>query len=73
MIIFHNYSHLQVKAVVPKLNHAMHKGQCGRVAVFGGCIMYTGAPYFAANSALKVTHIFFGGGEVRGIRDKAHK
>jgi NAD(P)H-hydrate repair Nnr-like enzyme with NAD(P)H-hydrate dehydratase domain len=31
----------------------MYKGQCGRIGVFGGCIMYTGAPYFAAISALK--------------------
>lgn len=52
----------KVKTVVPKLNHGMHKGQCGRVAVFGGCILYTGAPYFAAISALKVgadlVHVF---------------
>lgn len=52
----------KVKTVVPKLNSGMHKGQCGRVAVFGGCILYTGAPYFAAISALKVgadlVHVF---------------
>ena len=33
------------------------KGQCGRIAVFGGCILYTGAPYFAAISALKVSYL----------------
>ena len=48
--------------VVPRLTNTMHKGQCGRVAVFGGCILYTGAPYFAAISALKcgadLVHVF---------------
>jgi hypothetical protein len=39
--------------VVPMLNADLYKGQCGRIGVFGGCIMYTGAPYFAAISALK--------------------
>jgi len=52
----------KVKNVVPKLNSQMHKGECGRVAVFGGCILYTGAPYFAAISSLKVgadlVHVF---------------
>jgi len=52
----------KVKNVVPKLNTQMHKGECGRVAVFGGCILYTGAPYFAAISSLKVgadlVHVF---------------
>lgn len=38
---------------MPKLNNDLYKGQCGRICVFGGCIMYTGAPYFAAISALK--------------------
>lgn len=52
----------KVKGIVPRLTNNMHKGQCGRVAVFGGCIMYTGAPYFAAISALKcgadLVHVF---------------
>ena len=38
------------------------KGECGRIAVFGGCVLYTGAPYFAAISALKcgadLVHVF---------------
>jgi len=50
------------RALVPRLTNAMHKGECGRIAVFGGCVMYTGAPYFAAISALKVgadlVHVF---------------
>jgi len=52
----------KVKHIVPKLTSHMHKGQCGRIAVFGGCILYTGAPYFAAISALKcgadLVHVF---------------
>jgi len=43
----------KVKTVVPKLTYDLYKGQCGRICVFGGCFMYTGAPYFAAISALK--------------------
>ena len=31
-----------------------YKGQAGKIAVIGGCREYTGAPYFAAISALKV-------------------
>jgi len=52
----------QVKANVPRLSSAMGKGECGRVAVFGGCIMYSGAAYFAAISALRcgsdIVHVF---------------
>lgn len=32
----------------------MSKGQNGKVMVFGGCLEYTGAPYFSAISALRV-------------------
>lgn len=31
-----------------------YKGQAGKVATIGGCREYTGAPYFASISALKV-------------------
>jgi len=52
----------KVKAIVPKLTNSMRKGECGRIAVFGGCVLYTGAPYFAAISALKcgadLVHVF---------------
>jgi len=52
----------QVKSTVPRLNSALRKGDCGTIAVFGGCIMYTGAAYFAAISALKsgsdLVHVF---------------
>ncbi len=43
----------KVKTVVPKLTYDLYKGQCGRICIFGGCFMYTGAPYFAAISALR--------------------
>lgn len=41
-------------SIVPQMTHELYKGQCGRVAVIGGCQEYTGAPYFAAISAMKV-------------------
>lgn len=48
-MIFHKF-----KKLIPSLNKSLHKGQNGRVAVLGGSIEYTGAPYFSAISALKV-------------------
>jgi ATP-dependent NAD(P)H-hydrate dehydratase len=52
----------EVKRVVPALSDDKYKGQCGKVAVVGGCTEYTGQPYFCAISALKVgvdiSHIF---------------
>eukprot|EP00092_Neocalanus_flemingeri_P012609 GFUD01013590.1.p1 GENE.GFUD01013590.1~~GFUD01013590.1.p1 ORF type:complete len:374 (+),score=61.88 GFUD01013590.1:240-1361(+) len=57
-----SYMMQKVKSTVPKLSNSMHKGICGRIAVFGGYNMYTGASYFAAISALKcgadLVHIF---------------
>ncbi|XP_013872973.1 ATP-dependent (S)-NAD(P)H-hydrate dehydratase isoform X3 [Austrofundulus limnaeus] len=51
-----------VKSIVPPLTSKKHKGQDGRVGIIGGCQDYTGAPYFAAISALKVgadlSHVF---------------
>lgn len=50
------------RAFIPNLSNAMHKGQAGRIGVVGGSEEYTGAPYFAAISALKVggdlAHVF---------------
>ncbi|TNN63639.1 ATP-dependent (S)-NAD(P)H-hydrate dehydratase [Liparis tanakae] len=43
-----------VKNLVPPLTSKKHKGQDGRIGIIGGCQDYTGAPYFAAISALKV-------------------
>ncbi|XP_071949730.1 ATP-dependent (S)-NAD(P)H-hydrate dehydratase-like [Antedon mediterranea] len=51
-----------VKSIIPPLTYAQHKGQNGRLATIGGCKEYTGAPYFAAISALKIgcdlSHVF---------------
>ncbi|KAJ8246618.1 hypothetical protein GJAV_G00253520 [Gymnothorax javanicus] len=51
-----------VRNIVPPLTPKKHKGQDGRIGVIGGCQEYTGAPYFAAISALKVgadlSHVF---------------
>lgn len=50
------------KEFIPQLTSKLHKGQCGRIGVFGGSLEYTGAPYFAAISALKLgadlVHVF---------------
>jgi ATP-dependent NAD(P)H-hydrate dehydratase len=43
------------KKLVPNLNKDnLRKGQCGKIGVLGGSKEYTGAPYFAAISSLKV-------------------
>ncbi|KAJ7255489.1 Ribokinase-like protein [Mycena haematopus] len=43
----------QVKQLIPLLDGSLHKGQSGRVGVLGGALDYTGAPFFAAISALR--------------------
>ena len=45
---------VRVQAFVPALAPDLHKGSCGRVAVLGGSAEYTGAPFYAATTALKV-------------------
>ncbi|KAK6930013.1 ATP/ADP-dependent (S)-NAD(P)H-hydrate dehydratase [Dillenia turbinata] len=51
-----------LRTITPKLDLSRHKGQAGKIAVVGGCHEYTGAPYFAAISALKIgadlSHVF---------------
>ncbi|KAK7359733.1 hypothetical protein VNO77_01698 [Canavalia gladiata] len=51
-----------IQAITPALDPSRHKGQAGKIAVIGGCREYTGAPYFAAISALKIgadlSHVF---------------
>ncbi|XP_044729792.1 ATP-dependent (S)-NAD(P)H-hydrate dehydratase [Chrysoperla carnea] len=42
------------KQIVPKITLLKRKGEYGRVGIIGGSKEYTGAPYFAAISALKV-------------------
>lgn len=44
-----------VKACIPPLDGGSHKGQAGRIGIVGGSLEYTGAPYFAGISALKVS------------------
>lgn len=41
-------------SVIPDLQDESHKGQCGRIGFIGGCMQYTGAPYFASISSLKL-------------------
>lgn len=45
---------IMCRQLAPPLAHNKYKGQAGRIGVFGGCIEYTGAPYFASISSLKV-------------------
>ncbi|XWS13587.1 hypothetical protein CRYUN_Cryun36dG0050100 [Craigia yunnanensis] len=51
-----------LREITPSLDPTRHKGQAGKIAVIGGCREYTGAPYFAAISALKIgadlSHVF---------------
>ncbi|KAL6185836.1 hypothetical protein ACLB2K_041959 [Fragaria x ananassa] len=51
-----------LRAITPTLDPNRHKGQAGKIAVIGGCREYTGAPFFAAISALKIgadlSHVF---------------
>lgn len=44
-----------VKECIPPLDGSSYKGQAGRIGVVGGSLEYTGAPYFAGISALKVS------------------
>ncbi|KJH50121.1 hypothetical protein DICVIV_03758 [Dictyocaulus viviparus] len=39
---------------------SLSKGSCGKIAVIGGSIEYSGAPFFAAISALKLKFFFWG-------------
>ncbi|CAK6442732.1 unnamed protein product [Pipistrellus nathusii] len=56
------YTFQLVKNIIPPLTTKKYKGQAGRIGIVGGCQEYTGAPYFAAISALKVgadlSHVF---------------
>lgn len=52
----------RARQCIPVLTNDLHKGQLGRIGVVGGSIEFTGAPYFAAISALKlgadIVHVF---------------
>ncbi|XP_065828782.1 ATP-dependent (S)-NAD(P)H-hydrate dehydratase-like [Oscarella lobularis] len=43
-----------IRAIVPPMGSHLHKGQAGRIAIVGGSKEYTGAPYYAAMSSLKL-------------------
>jgi len=45
-----------VAQIIPPLLETSHKGQSGRIGVLGGCEEYTGAPFFAAMSALRLVN-----------------
>jgi ATP-dependent NAD(P)H-hydrate dehydratase len=44
----------EVKQLIPPLSAELHKGQAGRIAVVGGCLDYTGAPFFSAMSSMRL-------------------
>ncbi|ODV90982.1 hypothetical protein CANCADRAFT_2704 [Tortispora caseinolytica NRRL Y-17796] len=46
-----HYGNTAAKRIIPPLKKSFHKGQAGRIAVFGGSKDYTGAPYFSAMAA----------------------
>ncbi|XP_042903547.1 ATP-dependent (S)-NAD(P)H-hydrate dehydratase [Parasteatoda tepidariorum] len=52
----------ELLSIIPPLSVDSHKGAAGRIGIVGGSKNYTGAPYYAAISALKVgcdlAHVF---------------
>lgn len=48
-----------IRSCVPVLNEKLYKGNCGRLGVIGGCKEYTGAPYFAAITILKMVNFIY--------------
>ena len=44
----------KVKRIIPPMLESFHKGQLGRVAVIGGSLDYTGAPYFSAMASARL-------------------
>ena len=40
-----------LKRMVPPLTSKLHKGQLGKIGVIGGCLEYTGAPFYAGIAA----------------------
>jgi ATP-dependent NAD(P)H-hydrate dehydratase len=43
----------EIRAFIPPLSQHLHKGAAGKLGVFGGSAEYSGAPYFAAISAMR--------------------
>lgn len=52
----------QMQSIPLPLDGNLHKGQAGRLGIVGGSVEYTGAPYFAGISALRIgmdlVHVF---------------
>ncbi|KAG1668807.1 hypothetical protein FOA52_004901 [Chlamydomonas sp. UWO 241] len=61
----------EVRRVIPQLTDECYKGQCGKVAVLGGCSEQAGPAYFAAMAALKagadIAHVFCASGAASTI------
>lgn len=61
-----------VRSILPDLKGDHHKGSHGRVGIIGGSEEYTGAPYFAGISALRVgsdlVHVFCVQGAAQPIK-----
>jgi ATP-dependent NAD(P)H-hydrate dehydratase len=57
----------ELKKIIPPLSYDLYKGQSGilsyadqgRILVYGGSEEYTGAPYFAAATALKLVFTIY--------------
>lgn len=62
----------RVRNILPDLRENHHKGSHGRVGIIGGSEEYTGAPYFAGISALRVgadlVHVFCVKGAAQPIK-----
>ena len=43
-----------IRRLIPPLTYSARKGQMGRIGILGGSADYTGAPYYASLSSLKV-------------------
>lgn len=60
--ILKKFAKRDIKKLVPDLHTELHKGQNGNIAVIGGSLEYTGAPYFSAISTMKLggdlAHVF---------------
>ena len=51
-----------VRHLAPPLTSSLHKGSLGKIGIVGGSAEYTGAPYYAAMTALRIgadlSHVF---------------
>lgn len=51
-LIRENFKKFDILKIVPKLTSDRYKGNNGNIAVVGGSLEYTGAPYYSAIFAL---------------------